>query len=69
MKQQSFAASCWASNNLSVQISTLPTLRIAQKGLPIEQVKSVLSGLSETVLRAMKLRTMCSAIPEGAAEA
>lgn len=34
-------------------------LKTSPKGLPIEQVKSVLSGISDTVLRAMKLRVLC----------
>lgn len=37
----------------------ITAIKNSPKGLPIEQVKSVLSGLSETVLRAMKLRTLC----------
>lgn len=48
-----------ASKQLVRANQHITDIKNSPKGLPIEQVKSVLSGLSETVLRAMKLRTLC----------
>ena len=48
-----------ASKQLIRANQHITDIKNSPKGLPIEQVKSVLSGLSETVLRAMKLRTLC----------